>query len=218
MRITTIVCLLVFISFAFISLAKDMGSNESTEKLTMKTMEIKTKEINGNLVRLHKERDVQIIEQMIGSLTSLQKLDKLSVEEWIEEWPIARRIQAELWFKLHEAVEKEIDKNFDFTSAPQINIAAPGPYPSGTAPESIKEPELRKEYEKSFEENRKKASEYNFQYRLRNVEKDLSSQLECFLVEVYSQPPQSIDELRKMMDMYKINEKVKIRILKKLSE
>ncbi|MDD5482687.1 MAG: hypothetical protein PHP98_03415 [Kiritimatiellae bacterium] len=218
MKIIITVCLSVFISLVSISLAEDAENQKNTERLTMKTVEIKAKEIDSNLVRFHKEKDVQIIEQIIGSLTSLRKLDKLNVDEWLTEWPNARRIQAELWFKLHEAVEKEIDKNFDFTSSPQRNISAPGSYPSGVAPESIKEPELRKEYEKALAENKKKIDEHNFQYRLRKLEEDISYKLECFLVEVYSQPPEAIDELQKIMDTYKMNEETKSRMLKKLSK
>lgn len=214
MKINMIVCLLALMSFTYISLAKDMGGKEKSEKLTMKTIEIKAREINYNLARLHKEREVQIVDQMLSNLISLQKLDKPSADEW----PTERRIQTELWFKLYEAVEKEIDKNFDFNCTLYLNIGAPGPYPSGTAPESIKEPELRKEYEKALEENRKKIDERNFQYDLRKAEKKLFDKLEYFLVEAYSQPPSSIDELRKMMDTYKINEEVRNRILKKLSK
>jgi len=214
MRIIMIVNLLIFISLVFISLAEDMRGQQNAERLTVTTMEVKAKEISDNLIRLHKDKDIHIIEQTISNLISLQELNKPNTKEW----PAVRRTQAELWFRLHEAVEKEIDKNFDFNSTLYLNISVPGPYPSGTAPESIKEPELRKEYEKAFEENRKKINERNFQCRLRKINKELTDRLECFLTEAYSLPPSSFDELKEMMAAYKIDEEVKGRILRELSQ
>lgn len=72
-----------------------------------------------------------------------------------------------LIFSLLNVMDKYYNPNYE---KPQINIAPPVHdgviYDSGISPDSIKEPDIRAEYEKAIAENKKKIEIANFQLKL----------------------------------------------------
>jgi hypothetical protein len=58
------------------------------------------------------------------------------------------------------------DPGFDKEKVPLLNIAPGGPYPSGIDPESIKDPQLKADYQKRLDSNRRYAEHYSQQSRI----------------------------------------------------
>ncbi|MBU1862553.1 MAG: hypothetical protein KKH94_02680 [Candidatus Omnitrophica bacterium] len=183
-------------------------------KLTLKIMNSKSEQILNSLGMFDKSEDIQILIQIINEMEALYNLQ----EPDSKEWPEVRKAEADLWFRVLQSVRKKINRDYDFDNPPQINIAPPGPYPSGTAPESIKEPEIRKEYEKAIAKNEAITKRYNFQYKLRDIEKKLSRKMEDLLVRAYSKAPQSSAELIKYFEKYNVEQETRTRILKRINE
>ncbi len=207
----SIVVSLVFCSILFLAITESVGSDEPKGELTLKTMKSNSEQILNTLGMLHKSRDVQVLVQEIDRMENLS-----NQEPSTEEWPEIRRVEAELWLFILQAARKEIDADYNFDTPPELSIAPLGPYPSGIAPESIKEPEIRKEYEKAIAKNKEKAKEYNFQYKLREMERSLSRKVEDFLVNVYSKAPQSTDQLMTILEQYAVDEETTAKILRRI--
>ena len=85
-----------------------------------------------------------------------------------EDWMKQRLEKVQLWFHVFQRFEKEIDKNFDFSNLPNLQPPLPAGVnlPRGIAPEAIKDPKARAEYEKLIAEHKRKVEKYNRQYRL----------------------------------------------------
>ncbi len=208
--------ILVFIVFSgiLLSISHYSMAAETRMKLTLKIMNSKSEQIINSLGIFHKSKDTQTLIQVINEMENFSKFQEPSSKEWTE----VRKAEAKLWFCVLQSVRKEIDRDYNFNTLPHINVAPPGPYPSGIAPEFIKEPELRKEYEKAIAKNKTIVSRYNFQYKLRDIEKNLSRELENFMVKAYSKAPQSTDELIRYFEKYNVEQEMRIRILKRINE
>jgi hypothetical protein len=76
----------------------------------------------------------------------------------------------QLWLKFFEGLYACVDPNFNEKDAPLMNIAPPSPkYPSGIAPEAIKEKEIKIKYENMLRDNKKRADKYFSQINLRQT-------------------------------------------------
>jgi hypothetical protein len=207
-------CLFIVFSGILLAISHYTEAGEARMKLTLRIMNSKSEHILNSLGTFHKSKNIQTLIQVINEIENLGKFQEPSSKEW----PKVRKVEAELWFRVLQSVKKEIYQNHNLDKSPQINVAPPGPYPSGIAPESIKEPEIRKEYEKAIAENKAKAQRYNSQYKLRDIKKRLSKKLENFMVNAYSKAPQSTDELIKYFKKYNVEQETRTRILKCINE
>jgi len=136
-------------------------------------------------------------------------------EEWIKE----RAYKAKLWLHAWQRLEKEIDRKFNFDDPQneiELNVAPPPVtgLPSGVAPESIKDPKLRAEYETAIAKNTEKIQKANTQNTLRNLDKRISKRAEEFIIAEYSIKPYNLKELRQLLNGYQIGNDRKIRIVK----
>lgn len=120
-------------------------------------------------------------------------------------------VRLHAWKRLTDALVP----NWDPNDTPVINVVPPAAtgLPGGIAPEAIKDPVLRAQYERAIESNRQKAEKYNQQHKLRLWLKTFPKNAEDYLIQAYSHPPCNAEELRKSLNEHKINENTKARIL-----
>ncbi len=132
-----------------------------------------------------------------------------------EAWPKQRAYRTMLYLHGQQRLHKEIDPDFDFDDMPKRNIAPPlgTSSGSGVAPEHINDPTLRAEYEAAIAQNAQKASIYNWQHKLRQLERMFSPKAEQYIVQAYSTPPFNIEELEQLLETHNIGEENKLKIL-----
>ncbi|HRR33328.1 MAG TPA: hypothetical protein P5026_04475 [Kiritimatiellia bacterium] len=204
---------LVIFTFVFTSFGEKARDDNTMTNLTIEAVALISKEISGGLDSFRKEKAPRILEEMIERMVQLKR-EKLASKEW----PAIRKLQTETWLRMLKAVDQEIDRNHESASPPERNVAVPGPYPSGTAPESIKEPEIRREYEEAMAVAEKARKEYVFQQKLRILRRQLLDQAEDFAVGAYSKPPSATNELRELLRTYTVDPALGDRILKKTEQ
>jgi len=117
------------------------------------------------------------------------------------EWPAYRRTNARIVLQAWQRLRNAIIPDFDFDDKPSRNICPPGvpELPSGISPKAIKDPGLRARYEEALADNARKAKLYGEQMHLRRIDDDFSWKAKRYLCEVYSQKPQNLEELEKLL-------------------
>lgn len=122
------------------------------------------------------------------------------------------QIRLHAWKRLLGAIDPNWDPNERLLSpnAVAMELGLPD---SGIAPESIKDPKLRAEYEAALERNRQKGQRYSEQSRLRDWLKKFPIRAERYIVKAYSKPPFNLEELKQYLDNYIADEKTRARIL-----
>ncbi|HET6893599.1 MAG TPA: hypothetical protein VFH31_21045 [Pyrinomonadaceae bacterium] len=139
-------------------------------------------------------------------------------------WRKERRVKAKLWLHAWRRLEKRIDRSFDFSEPPSLNVSPPTEtgLPPGASPDAIKDEKLRARYKAALSANAKKSEEYNDQMELRNLDKSFPNKAEEYLVRVYSEPPYDLDELRRYLIAYGLNESTTKRmedeVMKRISQ
>ena len=115
------------------------------------------------------------------------------------------------WKRLIDA----IDPNWNPNDEPFLNIPLPEGISgeAGMAPEHIKDPNRRAEYEAAIEKNRQKAERYGEQYKLRNWLKRFPKRAEEYIIQAYSKPPFDVEELKQYLDKYISDTKTKTGII-----
>jgi hypothetical protein len=136
-----------------------------------------------------------------------------------EEWAQDRSERVKHWLHAWQRLEKEINRNFNFSNRPQLNVLPPAGYgPAGIAPESIKDSKARAEYESAIAANKKKIAEYNKQWQLRQLDSYFTPYASQFIIEAYSKPPYNLAELKEYLDGYLANETLKARIVNEVKK
>ena len=85
--------------------------------------------------------------------------------------------------------------------------------PSGISPEGVGDPNLRAKYEAALKENQEKIERYTNQNRLHKWLKRYLPQAEKYIVQLYSAPPYNNEELKQLLEKYKIDRKTQTRII-----
>jgi hypothetical protein len=107
-----------------------------------------------------------------------------------------------LWYRINSI----IDPQWNPDDSPMMNVAVPGGmYPSGVAPESIREPEIRKQYEAALEANRKKAEKHLEQRSARDMRDRYLPSLKAAITDAYSMGPVTADDLDVLKAYLRIN-------------
>lgn len=114
-----------------------------------------------------------------------------------KEWQGLRNHLAECRLHLWRRIETVIEPNWDPNDVPMINVQVSGvtPYSAGVAPESIKEPEIRKRYEAVLEANRQKNEKYREQRSARDIRQRYLPRLKGGIADLYKMGPTSQDDL-----------------------
>jgi hypothetical protein len=120
-------------------------------------------------------------------------------------------IRLHAWKRLIDA----IDPNWDPNDKAVRNVSPPieTGLPSGVAPETIKDTNLRAEYEEVIDKNRQKAERYLEQSRLHDWLKRFPKRAEQYIIKAYSKPPFDVEELKQYLKEYIADDKTRARIL-----
>jgi hypothetical protein len=145
-----------------------------------------------------------------------EDLNPANSEAWMKE----RSAKAKLWLHAWRRLEKGIDPNFDFNNRALLSVAPPleTGLPAGIAPEAIKDPKLRAQYEAAITANEEKGRRYDQQYRLRVTGKYLPNEAEQYLIRAYSKPPYNLEELKGYLDDHLADETLKTRIVNEVKK
>ena len=144
-----------------------------------------------------------------------------AVKKEAGDWVKWRSKRATLWFHAMRRVEKGIDRKYDpknITNWPTLNMAPPGGGSSGVAPETIKDPKIRAQYEGMIAKNRLKIEKQSEQIELRDIEKQFIPTAERYIIYLYSKEPYKTIELKKYLEDYTIANDQKNRILTAVSK
>jgi hypothetical protein len=130
---------------------------------------------------------------------------------------LAQRRRKDVEIRLHawKRLNNSIDPKWDPNDLPVSNVTPPSStgFPSGISPDAIDDFSLRAEYEAAIEKNRKKAERYDEQYSLHKWLKRYLPQAEKYIVQLYSAPPYNNEELKQLLEKYKIDRKTQTRII-----
>jgi hypothetical protein len=131
------------------------------------------------------------------------------------EWVKDRRKRVEYLKRFWDRVQNKIDPNFSLTDPNNRfigNLPVPGgKYPPGVSPVDIKEPEIRRQYEKALDENRQRGLRFTEQATLQRINRHLDKFVDNFLINVYPHPPFDFDELSRNLTAFEGERKEKIR-------
>jgi hypothetical protein len=141
--------------------------------------------------------------------------------DWDEvTWRHLRLQKANLWLDTWAQFATSLDPSFDPTEVPMINIAPPtdSGVPSGSSPESVKDPKLRAEYERSLADNQARTARIAEQQYLRMNADQFYKEAENYLVNAYSRPPSDSAELQRLLAEKQIDTAASARLLAKIKE
>jgi len=135
-----------------------------------------------------------------------------------EEWQALRNQILQYRLRLWQRIENVIDPNWDPNDLPAMNISPPGQhgYSSGVAPESIKEPDIRRQYEAALEANRQKGERYRTQRSARKLRDRYSRSLKKAIADAFKMQPvsqQDLDKLKEQLSAYVSDEKLRGELL-----
>lgn len=132
-----------------------------------------------------------------------------------QQWAQLRKkdvqIRLHAWKRLTDAIDPNWDPNEELRS-PNAVATAMG-LPGTVAPEAIKDPTLRAEYELAIERNRRKIERYTEQYRLHDWLKRYPKRAERYIIQAYSRPSYNLEELEQFLDTYIADAKTRSRII-----
>lgn len=191
----------------------EAGEQQSMKKLTVKELEVHSKDILNDLKAFKEREDIQALTKAIAALKALESYERPDANEWAS----VRKSQAELWVRAIQMIDAKSDRDFNFDDVPEMNIAAPGPYPSGISPASIKEPELREQYEQAIAANKRKANKYLFQHELKAIKSGIFKEAKEYLVALYAAFPEAVGELKDILQSYGIDKRFETEICKRLT-
>ena len=195
-------CLSITVGFLLINASGDSEKRKLMNMLTINQIEIKSKDILNKLKIFMEYDDIQALMEVNEELKKFEDFEKPDKQEWI----LVRQSQAELWIQMIQAINVKYDNHFDPKDAPEINVAPPGPYPSGISSDSIKEPDLREQYEQAIIANESKRTQYEFQYKLNSLRSEIYSNAQRVLTALYKRSPENMDELTKLLQSHGVNE------------
>lgn len=130
-----------------------------------------------------------------------------------EDFAAVRRkdvdVRLHAWKRLMDA----LDPNWDNE---RLSVYVPLPPgvsgASGMSPTGIKDDVLRAKYEEDIKKNKQKIQKHTEQYKLRLWLERFPKRAENYIIQAYSHTPFNIEELKKSVNDYAIDEKIKLRI------
>ncbi len=127
------------------------------------------------------------VEALKARLTSLVKDKDENLLHGLA-WDLMRRAatvdepsKVSLWLSTYQTLKKACDPAFNPDDVSAINITPPGGDIPGIAPEGIKDPELRRQYELALAANREKSNRHRYQSLLRKQLEELRRDLPIIL-------------------------------------
>jgi hypothetical protein len=148
------------------------------------------------------------------------EIDALSIGRKEDpRWNEWRRKKLDLWLKALDKMDRITDPHFDPNNAPSRNVAPPGVMGlrAGVSPDSIKDPNLRLEYERAIKQNAEKVTRYRLQYTIRRVEKDWGSKLKAYVDNHYTTEAKDLEELNTLIERNISNDSRKAQMKKEFT-
>ena len=132
-----------------------------------------------------------------------------------QDWVSYRSVKAAITLHTLGRIEKEMDRNFNFSKIPLLQVAPPlaAAVDSGTSPESVSDPKLRAEYEASIKANDAINDKYREQSELKSLQATFVPQEENYVIALYSIQPYNQSQLKHLLDTYLTDNAVKQKIL-----
>jgi hypothetical protein len=101
-----------------------------------------------------------------------------------------------------------------------LNVAPPAGtgLPAGVAPEAIKDPKLRAEYETALAANAAKSRNYNDQQWLQLNAPSFFKEAENYVVNAYKKPPPNLPQLERLLSSSIPDEQARKRIMESVTK
>jgi hypothetical protein len=197
---------------------------ETSESISKFERHVRLMQINDVVV------DKEKIDKLIDNFRSCNFLLQRLSDNWRKKETTINDIQHVRydmivnWLLYWKILSKFVDINHDFSATIQINIMpdtslnpdAVGIYIAGMAPESIKDPFIRKDYEEKIKKNKFLLFSRRLQTGLLDIKKQFIRDSHDFFINTYSQSPSANEELLELLEKYDYPEEEKIKVLKTL--
>lgn len=146
------------------------------------------------------------------------RLDPPDIDEIA--WKTLRKQKTEFWLKAVRQIDRAINPSFDFEDRPVLNVNPPvgAGLPAGVSPASIRNPQLRAEYESAIKQNNLKTQKYNEQSWLKLNGTRVHDEAERYLVNAYAKPPLDLAEIKLMLAEYVDDPAVRERLIKEIQK
>lgn len=161
---------------------------------------------------------ISIKYEMVRKLRS--RSSYIVADDQARGWARDRTERMEMILQFWRYVESNIDRTFDLNNPknrPVGNVEVAGRYFPGVSPEAIKEPEIRREYEKKLAANNLLAEKFNRQFELRKIDESLSDFIEQVIIDFYSIEPKRTSELKHYILIFRLSKESRDRISKAIS-
>ena len=132
-------------------------------------------------------------------------------EDWAQRRKKDVEIRLHAWKRLIDAIDPNWDPN-EVLWSPNAVGAFMG-LPGGIAPEGVKDPKVRAEYEAALQKNREKIEKYTEQSRLHDWFERYPKRAERYIISAYSKPPFKLEELKQYFARYVVDQKARASIL-----
>jgi hypothetical protein len=155
--------------------------------------------IASNLHMLKKTDNIDKLVKIGGDIESLPAVQKTNLAAWKEQ----RRSKLTLWLMAIDKIDEMTDPNWDENDVPQFNVAPPSvAIDAGVAPEEIKDPEVRSQYEQAIKVNAEKAERYRSQRKLREMDRQWSLRVRSYIEGQYTSDAQDVSEVDDLIDKW----------------
>jgi len=204
---------LVLISLAAYSIASEPQKNKIS-------WEQYKEQLSVNLARQSGEASVK---EMMHTICSMRGLDSFKANEiGTNVWQDVRELEVRVLLKCIKDLTQMIPAEIDPKDYPVLNVAPPPEtglpsgvslnpqggtnlpriiqLPAGVSPSDIKDPVLRKQYERQIEENKKKAERCTQYSEIRREIDPLTTRAMEYIAASYSVPRSDISELKSLLE------------------
>lgn len=140
------------------------------------------------------DTEFEMIRQLRSDSKYLHKLAPVS------EWPADRAQRVLFLVHLVKRFNTKIDRSFDFdarSNRPLANVCPKANYLCGIVAEQIKEPKIKAQYLADIEANAAKGRAFNLQYKLHQMDKELTPFVDRYLTSLFSRAPMDMDALER---------------------
>lgn len=191
------------------------ASSEATSDLqTLRDEYRARKELMTGLAKL------VLIGQHLDAQTKMELLPFLNIDLASlkgKELALTRTQLATLWLDTWREVDSVV-KGFDFGDPPVMNVPAPGATTPGASPDTIKDPEIRRQYDAAVAANDAKGERRNHMYMFALKANGFFMRAERAITGFYRVKPYDNEELARLLEVYVSNRETRERMLSVVRE
>ena len=125
-------------------------------------------------------RDIQLLRDAEETLEAID----VSREHNTPKRLLLRQRTLEVWLQVAAQIDRNLDPSFDPNDVPMESMVPPpsdGVSLSSNAPDNIKDPQVRAQFQRAVDENTRKTIRYTFQWQLRRLNERVTPKLEQFV-------------------------------------